>query len=553
MASARKDATAGLTVSVILIPQAMAYAMLAGMPPIYGLYAALVPLIIYPIFGTSRHLALGVTAIDALIISAGVSVLALPQTEEYLALVILLALLTGLIQFLLGVFRLGFVVNLLSEPVITGFTAAAAITISVSQIQHVTGLSVPRSEFLIGSIIAIVSSLNAVHLITLLIGLSSIAIMKALKRYAPRLPAALIVVVLATVCVWWFQLDLHGVRIVGDIEGRLPGLSVAQFSIIHSRELLSTALTLALVQFMTVISLGKLYAARHRYIIKPNRELVALGLANIGGSFFRSMPISASFSRSAINDRAGSVTPAANMFAAVTVAFALLFLTGLFFYLPIAVLGAIIIVSVLGLIDIQKFRFLFKVKRVDGLIAVATFLITLIIGITEGVLTGIGISVVAIMYRISRPHVAELGHLPGTRSFRDVMRYPEAELVNGIAILRIDASFSFANADFLRDMLLERSVLDEDLKHIVIDASTINDLDTSAAAALASAVRTLRDRDITLYFGGVKESVLDTMRLFGLVDLLGEEHFFLSPHRAIKAILELQDSDVQSTAARSDR
>lgn len=541
--SARKDLTAGLTVSVILIPQAMAYAMLAGIPPIYGLYAALVPLLVYPIFGTSRHIALGVTAIDALIISAGVSMIALPQTDDYLALVILLALLTGLIQLLLGIFRLGFVVNLLSEPVITGFTAAAAITISISQIQHITGLDVPRTEFLYQSVLAILSTAGNIHPLTLLIGMASIAVMVLMKRFTPRLPAALVAVVLATLAVWWLKLDAEGVRIVGDIDGRLPGFSSVQFSALHSRELLPTALTLALVQFMTIISLGKVYAARHRYIIKPNRELVALGLANVSGSFFRSMPISASFSRSAINARAGSVTPAANMFAAFAVAFALLFLTGLFFYLPIAVLGAIIIVSVLGLIDIQKVRFLFKVKLIDGLIAVATFLITLIVGITEGVLAGIAISVVAIMYRISRPNVAELGHLPGTRSFRDIMRHPEAEIVNGIAILRIDASFTFANADFLRDMLLERSVLDEDLKHIVIDASTINDLDTSAAAALASAARTLKDRDIELYFGGVKDIVLDTMRLFGLVDLLGESHFFLSPHRAIKAIVEMREKE----------
>ncbi len=549
--SLRRDALAGLTVSVVLIPQAMAYALLAGLPPIYGLYASLVPLLIYPIFGTSRHVAIGINAIDALIISAGVSLIVEPLTPEYISLVILLAAITGLIQILLGSFKLGFVVNLLSGPVITGFTAAAAITISISQIKYVTGLPLPRSEFLIQTIGAIATSLSGTHLPTLGLGVSAIVVLLLMKRFTPRLPAPLFVVVLSTLIVWQLGLADAGVAVVGTVAGRLPGLQAFQFSFGHARELLPTAVTLALVQFMTLISLGKVYAARHRYVIKPNRELLSIGLSNLGGSFFQSMPVSASFARSAINDRAGSTTPASNAFAAITVALALLFLTGLLFYLPVAVLGAIIIVTVLGLIDIEKVRFLFRVKRVDGLIAVITFATTLLVGITEGVLVGIAISVIAIMYRISRPNVAELGHLPGTRSFRDILRYPEAEEVDGIAILRIDASFSFANADFLRDMLLERSVLDEDLRHIVIDASSINDLDTSAAAALASAARTLRERDIEMYFGGVKEPVLDTMRLFGLVDLLGETHFFLSPHRAIKFIIDHRLEGVDATSVQA--
>ncbi|NND71926.1 MAG: sulfate permease [Rhodothermales bacterium] len=543
----RHDLIAGLTVSVILIPQAMAYALLAGVPPVYGLYASIVPLLVYPLFGTSRHIALGITAIDALIISAAVSLFATPMTPEYIALVIVLALITGIIQLGLGLFKLGFVVNLLSGPVITGFMAAAALTISVSQLKYIAGVSIDRSSSVIETVGFLFSSVGETHLPTLALGVSSIVILALLVRFVPRAPGPLIVAVIATLAVWLLKMNDVGVSVVGEISAGLPALSAVELSFSNIRNLTPAAITLALVQFMAVMSLGKMYAAKHRYIIKPNRELISIGMSNIVGSFFKSMPVSASFARSAVNERAGSSTPAANAIAAMAVALAIMFLTGLLFYLPEAALAAIIIVTVLGLIDIERVKFLFRAKRVDGLIAVVTFLATLVIGITEGVVIGITASVIAIMYRISRPNVAELGHLPGTRSFRSLDRYPEAERIEGVIILRVDASFSFVNADFLRDLLLERSVLEADIREIVIDASSINDLDTSAATALASAARTLRDREIEIYFGGVKDPVLDTMRLCGLLDQVGEDHFFLSPHRAIQDILDKREQEKTET------
>jgi SulP family sulfate permease len=280
------------------------------------------------------------------------------------------------------------------------------------------------------------------------------------------------------------------------------------------------------------------FAARHRYDIRANRELLALGTANVAGSFFRSVPVSGSFSRTAVNERAGACTPLANVAAALLVGLTLLFLTPLFRYLPIPALAALIIVAASGLLDLRELRYLWRIKRIDGALALVTFLATLLVGIQEGILVGIAASVVAVMYRISRPNVAVLGHLPGTRSFRDVRHFPEAEPLESILMLRVDASFSFANAELLKDLLL-RLTKDAggDVRAVVVDASSINDLDTTAVAVLLSAEQTLASRGIELYFGGVKEPVLDLIKRSGLYLKVGADHFFLSPHRAVHHIL----------------
>ncbi len=531
------DLTAGLTVGVMLIPQGMAYALLAGVPPIYGLYAALVPLLLYPLLGTSRHLAIGTIAIDMLIVAAGLSLIAEPGTPRYIELAILLAAMVGLLQLLMGLARLGFLVNLLSRPVLTGFTTAAALVIGFSQLGNLLGVSLPSSQHVHMLVWEALRHLGAWHLPSLALGLGAIVLMLALGRWLPAVPAPLAAVVLGIVASAGLHLDAAGVRIVGAIPAGLPPLQPPAFDLTSARLLLPTAVTLALVQFMNVMSLGKLFAARFRYAIRPNRELIALGLANLGGSFFRSLPVSASFSRTAVNVRAGARTPMANVFAALVIALTLLFLTPLFFYLPIPVFAAVIMVAAFGLIDVGELRFLLRAKRIDGYIALLTFLATLLIGIQEGVLIGVGASVVAVMYRISRPNVAELGHLPGTRSFRDLDRHPEARPIEGILLLRIDASFSFANAEYLRDLILSRSEQDPGLRAIILDASSVNDLDLTAASVLRSVAETLHARGIELYLAGVKGPVMDVITRTGLDERIGRDHFFLSPHRAVKHLL----------------
>ena len=533
------DLIAGLTVGVMLIPQGMAYAVLAGVPPIYGLYASVIPLMVYPIFGTSRHLAVGVMAIDMVIVSAGLSQFADIGTEEYIGLAIVTAMMVGVIQMLMGSARLGFVVNLLSRPVISGFTAAAALIIGVTQLKNLLGMDIPSSPLIFELIARAATQVGDIHWITFAIGATGIALLVVLRRTIPLAPGPLIAVALGTLVVWLLRLDAQGVEIVGVVPSGLPRPHIETVSFATIRDLLPTAITLSLVQFMSVISLGKVFAAKHRYTVRANKELFALGAVNLLGSVFRSIPVSGSFSRSAVSDQAGGRTAMTNVVAALVIAFTLLFLTPLFYFLPMPVFASIIMVAAFGMIDYREIRFLIKTKAVDGGIAILTFASTIVLGITEGVLLGIAASVVAVMYRISRPNVAVLGHLPGSRSFRDLHRNPAAETIQGILMLRVDASFSFANAEFLQDLLLTESQSeDHEIRAVVIDASSVNDLDTTAASVLASVIETLRNRGVEMYFGGIKGRVRDVMERYGIVELLGEDHLYLSPHRAVIHILE---------------
>ncbi|NBC16351.1 MAG: sulfate permease [Bacteroidetes bacterium] len=535
----RSDMQAGLTVGVMLVPQGMAYAVLAGLPPIYGLYASLLPLLIYPFFGTSRHLAVGVIAIDMLIVAAGLGALAEAGTAEYIELAILLAAMVGLIQILMGIGQLGFIVNLLSRPVIAGFTSAASIIIIFSQLGNFLGVALPQSQHVYTLIWEAVQHIDSVHGLTVIVGTLALALLFVFKRWKPLFPAPLFVVALSILAAWGLGLDAEGMAVVGSIPTGLPRPDLPAISLGNARELMPTALTLALVQFMSVISLGKVFAAQHRYSIDPNRELVAIGASNVVGSLFRSLPVSGSFSRTAVNAQSGARSPLANIFAALLIGLTLLFLTPLFAYLPIPVLAAIIIAASISLLDVKEMRYLLRTKRVDGGIALLTFTVTLVVGIQEGVLTGIAASVVAVMYRISRPNVAVLGHLPGTRSFRDVRRHESAGRIEGILMLRVDASFSFANSEFLKDLILQKSqAADHSIRAVIIDASSINDLDTTAAGVLTAVSENLKKRGVELYFGGMKEPVMKTMRRTDLYDVLGEDHFYLSPHRAVKHLLE---------------
>ncbi len=533
----RGDLVAGLTVGVMLIPQGMAYALLAGVPPIFGLYASLVPLVVYALLGTSRHLAVGLVAVDSLIVFAALSTVAEPSSAEYVGLAILVALMAGAIQLVLGIARFGFVVTLLSRPVIAGFTAAVAITIGLSQLQSLLGIALPRTTNNFALLVEAGRNVGDVHVATFVIGVVGILLLIGLRKWLPLAPGPLIAVALGSVVVWQLSLADAGVRIVGDIPTGLPAPALPPLGLESIQVLFPTAVTLALVQFMNLISLGKVFAARNRYTVEPNRELVALGAMNVVGSFFRSIPVSVSFSRSAVNDRAGARTPMANVVAAVLIALTLLFFTPLFRYLPVPVFAAIIMVAAFGLVDVKELRYLLRSKRVDGLIALLTFATTLVIGIQNGVFVGIGASVVAILFRIGRPHIAELGHVPGTQSFADLSRNPVARAIDGLYIIRVHASFGFANADYVRDHILGHCDAHPEVKSVLVDASSINDLDTTAIGVLQHLVRTLHDRGVDVYFGSMVARVRDVATESGLEAELGTDHFFLSLHQAVRSLL----------------
>ncbi len=548
---ARGDLVAGLTVGVMLVPQGIAYAVIAGVPPVYGLYASLVPPLVYALLGTSRQLAVGPIAIDMLIVAAGVGALAEAGSARYAALAVLLAAMVGALQLAMGAARLGFVADLLSRPVIDGFTTAAALIIGASQIGNLLGLDLGRSEFVYAIAQEAAAQIGAVHGPTLALGVACMAVLAGLQWWRPAVPGALVVAVLSTAAVWVFGWEARGMAVIGALPTGLPGFELpGLFQMGDLRDLLPTALTLALVQFMSVASLGRVFAQRHHYGIRPNRELWAVGAANAAGSFFQGIPVSGSFSRSAVNDQAGAQTPLANAAAAAVIALALLFLTPLFYYLPMAALAAIIIVAAAGLLDVEELRALFRAKKRDGALALFTALMTLVVGIQEGLLLGVAASVVLILYRISRPNMVELGHLPGTRTFRDLKRRPNAAPIDEVLVLRVDAPFSFVNAEALKDFVLEKAGLEtpkknggRPLRAVVIDGSSISDLDTTGTEALEAVHRSLEEAGIALHFAGLIGPVRETVARSGLRARLGAGHFFRTPHRAVERLLRRWDAE----------
>ncbi len=531
----RGDLSAGLTVGVMLIPQGMAYALIAGLEPIYGLYAALAPLAVYAAFGTSRPLSVGPVAMVSLLVAAGVAPLAGADPERYVALAVLLAAMVGVIQLALGLARFGFLVNFLSHPVLTGFTAAAALIIGFSQLKHLLGIALPRSTQVHTIIADAVRQAGSTHFITLVIGVAAIVILVALRRWKPSFPAPLAVVALGTVAVGTLSLDAAGVRIVTDVPRGLPLPRLPAVSGGDLGALLPTALIISMVGFMESIAVAKVYASRDRYEVDASQELVALGLANVAGSIFQAYPTTGGFSRTAVNDRAGARTTLSSLFAAGIIALTLLFLTPLFYYLPNAVLAAIVMVAVSALIDWREARFLWHVKRRDFFLMAMTFVATLALGIEQGILLGVVASLIVLVHESYRPHTAVMGRLPGTATFRNVRRHPEALVRSGVVVFRVDAPLFFGNAGFLKDKLREIAGRDPALDTLVLDAYPVNQIDSTAAHALREIVEEFRAAGIRFFFVGVKGPVRDVLEKAGIVHLVGADHFFFEVHQATEA------------------
>ncbi len=532
----RGDLTAGFTLAVMLVPQGMAYSMLAGLPPVYGLYAAVVPLIVYTFLGSSLHLAVGVTAIDSIIIGVGVGALSQSNLELHIELVLLLSLIVGVIFLTAGLLRLGVLVNLISRPVIVGFTSAIVIVIGLGQIGNLVGVPIERTQLIDVLLREVVRVIPLAHPPTILIGLGSTAALLILKRWR-RLPGAFLVVAATTLAVFVFELDKNGVNIVGPVPSGLPSFQIPDITVSRVESLLPTAAALALIQFANIYALGRVFASKYRYSIRPNMELLAFGGANLAGGLFQSYPVSGSYSRSAIGSESGSKTPLANLFSAALVAVVLLFFTDVLKFVPTAALAAIVMVAVFGLFRPLEFVRLYRMKRTDGGIAILTFAVTLIFGLKYGILAGVIASIAAIMERISRPNIAVLGHIRGTRSYRDVDSVKGAKAIPGIFVVRMDASFTFANAELLREVILRRCNNGK-TSAVVLDASTLNDIDTTAIATLGLLVETLRDQGVDLYISGLHGDADETIRNSHVFDTLGTDHIFLSPHRAVKQILE---------------
>ena len=531
------DLSAGLTVGIMLIPQGMAYAMIAGLPPVFGLYASLVPQIIYAIMGTSRQLAVGPVAMDSLLVASGLGALALSGIDEYIAMAIFLALFMGAIQLSLGLFRMGFLVNFLSRPVISGFTSAAAIIIGLSQLKHLLGTDIEGSNQVHILLYNAFSTLNQTHLITLCIGVFAMALIKVSKKINNSIPAALIVVALGIAVIYFFGLNNLGVKIVGEVPSGLPSFKTPTIDFSRVSELLPIALTLALIAFMEAISVGKAVEERHtNYNIDSNQELVALGTSNIIGSFFQSYPTTGGFGRTAVNDLSGAKTGIAPMVSALIVGLTLLFLTPVFYYLPNAVLAAIIMVAVSGLIDLKFPMELFKNRREEFFLLVATFLITLTVGIKEGILLGVLISLVLLVYRTSMPHIAVLGRIPNTHYFKNIERFNDTvEIYDDFLILRFDAQLYFGNKDFFKNEL-EKQIEKKgaSLKYIILNAEAINYIDSSAVHLLRQTLQELKKKGLQFVVAGAIGPTRDILYSSGLIKDIGTENIFVTTDEAFE-------------------
>ena len=530
----RGDMTAGLTVAVMLIPQGMAYAMLAGLPPIVGLYASTLPLAVYALFGTSRQLAVGPVAMVSLMVAAAIGTMAKGGTSEYVAYAVMLALMVGVIQLAMGISRLGFLVNFLSHPVVSGFTSAAALIIGFSQLKHLLGANIERSHHVHEIVVQAIAHGSDINAATVAIGVGSIALLLGLKQWNPRFPGALAVVVVGTLLVWGLGLHERGVAIVGKVPQGLPSPSLPAFGFATFKELLPIAVAISLVGFMESISVAKAFARKNRYEIDANRELIGLGLANVASSIVQGYPVTGGFSRTAVNGQAGARTGVASLITAAVISLTLLFLTPLFHYLPKAVLAAIIMVAVFGLVDLKEVKHLYKVKRSDLALLSLTFVATLSLGIEQGIVAGVVASLLVVIFRTTRPHTAVLGRIPGTHVYRNVKNYEQAETFDGVLAIRIDAQFYFANVTFLKETLARlRRAATSPVQAIVINAASINHLDASADAALHELAEELRGLGVELFFANVRKPVMDVMTRSGFDARIGRDHFTLSVSRAV--------------------
>ncbi len=666
----KADFIAGITVALVLIPQSMAYAQLAGMPAYYGLYAAFLPVAVAALFGSSNYLGTGPVAVVSLLTASSLAVLAPPGSDQFIALAIALTLMVGIFQLSLGVLKLGVIVNFLSHPVIVGFTNAAAIIIGLSQVSKLFGVPMGRSESFMKDIWGVFQQIGDTHLPTLGMGVLAIVMMWGIKRYKPKWPGVLIAVVLTTTLSWaiaferndtarlaqvvnpevqimlreWVEADrkiaeinddiaaknglllaqekLHGVHsqaalslhyeidvlrlklddrekengkrmralrkmafervpdgqggsqlflegnapdgaqadgvrwrikkvkgdelklvgggeVVGSIPKGLPSVSMPHLNLDALGSLLSAAIVISLVGFMEAISIAKALAAKAKQKVDPNQELIGQGLANIAGSLTQAFPASGSFSRSAVNFNAGAVSGLASVITAGFVLLTLLFLTPLLYHLPQAVLAAIIIMAVIGLVNFEAIKHAWHASRHDGIAAGVTFIATLLYAphLDNGILVGAGLAILLYLYRTMRPRVAILGRFPdGT--LRDIKVHPNLPTSEHVVAMRFDGSLYFANIAFFEDAVLEAVADHPHAKYVLIVGDAVNQMDASGEEVVHHLVTRLREGHVEIVFSGLKKQILDVMRSTGLFDLIGQHNIFATEDQALTAIYE---------------
>ncbi|PMR67834.1 SulP family inorganic anion transporter [Halomonas heilongjiangensis] len=526
------DLLAGIIVTIMVIPQSLAYAILAGLPAVVGLYASILPLLAYTLLGTSSTLAVGPVAIIALMTGAALAGVATPGTPEYLQAALVLSLLSGGMLTLMGLMRMGFFTNFLSHPVIAGFLSASGILIAASQAAHLLGIE--ANGYTVAELgLSLAGNLAGTHWPTLAIGAGSLGFLVAIRHAGkptlqrlglPESIAALLAkagpvlaVVVTTLLTWQLDLASRGVAVVGDIPPGLPPLTLPGFDASLWRTLLVPALLISLVGFVESVSMAQMLAAKRRQRISPNQELIGLGGANLTAAFSAGMPVTGGLSRTVINFEAGAQTPMAGFFAALGIGLVTLALTPLLHHLPIATLAATITVAVLTLVDIPMIRRTWRYSRSDFSAMAATILLTLVEGVEAGIIAGVLLSIGLFLYRTSRPHSALVGRIPGTEHFRNIERH-DTETASHVALLRIDESLYFANARYLEDTIYALVAGRPELEHVVLICSAVNLIDASALESLDAINARLKDSGVTLHLAEVKGPVMDQLKNSDFLD-----------------------------------
>ncbi len=532
----KADAIAGITVALVLIPQSMAYASLAGLPPYYGLYAAFLPVMIAALWGSSSQLGTGPVAVVSLLTASAITPLATVGSPEFIALAIMLSFMVGAFQLMLGVFKLGVIVNFLSHPVIVGFTNAAAMIIALSQLNKIFGIDKSRSEFFLGDIWGMLLNLSDTHIATFIFGAISVAGIMYAKNKWPKLPGVLIAVAGTTIVSWAIGFEGRGGAVVGTIPEGLPSLSMPTFNMEVFGVMMTNAIIISLIGFMEAISIAKAMAAKTKERIDPSQELIGQGLGNLVGAMSSAYPTSGSFSRSAVNLNAGAVTGMSSVYTGIIVLITLLFLTPLLYHLPKAVLAAVIMTAVFGLINFAAVKHAWKASRHDGIASIVTFVATLGFAphLDKGIMIGGGLAILLYLYRTMSPRVAILGrYKDGT--LRDV-KVNDLETSEQIIAIRFDGSLYFANVAFFEDAILEAVSDKPNAEYILIVGDAINQLDASGEEVIHHLLLRLRENNIQLVFSGLKRQVLKVMRQTSLMKDLGDENMFANEDMALESI-----------------
>jgi len=546
---ATSDLIAAAIVTVMLIPQSLAYALLAGLPAQVGLYASILPLVAYAVFGTSRTLSVGPVAVVSLMTAAALAPLAALGSAEYIAGAVLIAIMSGLMLTVMGILRLGFLANFLSHPVISGFISASGLVIAASQLKHLLGVQASGHNLLdIGG--SLLSAFGDINVPTLLVGAGTLFFLcwarHGLKPLLEKLgltarladiltkTAPILAVLATTWLAWQFRLDQQGVRLVGDIPSGLPSFTLPSLDPALWSQLAVSALLISVVGFVESVSVGQTLAAKRRQRIDPDQELIGLGTANLSAGLSGGMPVTGGFSRSVVNFDAGAETPAAGAYAAVGIGLATLFLTPAIAWLPQATLAATIIVAVVTLVDLPALLRTFRYSRTDFGAMLATIVLTLVHSVEAGIIAGVGLSIGLFLYRTSRPHCAVLGRVPGTEHFRNVLRH-DVEVCPKVTFLRVDESLYFANARFLEETVIELVARELELKDLVLVCPAVNLIDASALESLEAMNERLSDAGVRLHLSEVKGPVMDRLKGTELLQRMGGQ-VFLSTYQAWRTL-----------------